>query len=57
MNVDNHSLALILMQFTNPRLFYTHLSQEEANTLNISQSLSLSRRSGEKSGRLGSVIN
>lgn len=40
--------ALVLINFTNPKLVYAHLSQEEANALNISQPLSLPRKSGER---------
>lgn len=47
-NADDHLMALVLINSTNPRLVYAHLSQEEANALNISQPLSLSRKSGEK---------
>jgi len=50
MNAHCHLMTLIVINFTNSRLVYAHLSQEEANTLNISQPLSLSRRNREKVG-------
>lgn len=57
MKADYHPVALILIQLINLGLVYAHLSQEEANTFNISQPLSLLRKSGERGGRLAGAIN
>lgn len=53
-------MALILINLTNPRLVYAYPSQEEANTLDISQSFSLwkkKKKEGGKGMRLAGIIN
>lgn len=46
-------MALILINFTNPWLVHAHLSQEEANPLDIPQPLPLS---GESEGKAGDQL-